>query len=106
MQYVLLIYTEEPTEEVPADAMAAQLGEYHAFPQHHRYREPRPQRPHGATGITALLANPRIPCSYTYSAMLQPWLRPQRLSQHKAQDDGADSDGRRGQRHPTVAVAG
>jgi hypothetical protein len=38
MQYVLLIYTEEPTEEVPADAMAAQMDEYNAFTQHLRDR--------------------------------------------------------------------
>ena len=38
MQYVLLIYTPEPTEEVPAEAMAAQMAEYDAFTQHLRDR--------------------------------------------------------------------
>jgi hypothetical protein len=38
MQYVLLIYTQEPTEEVPAEAIAAQMGEYNAFTQHLRDR--------------------------------------------------------------------
>jgi hypothetical protein len=38
MQYVLLIYTEEPTEAIPADAIAAQMGEYDAFTQHLRDR--------------------------------------------------------------------
>jgi hypothetical protein len=31
MRYALLIYTAEPTEDAPDDAMAAELGEYAAF---------------------------------------------------------------------------
>jgi len=31
MQYALLIYTPEPTEEAPADAMVAEMAEYNAF---------------------------------------------------------------------------
>ena len=33
MQYILLIYTEEPQVEPPADEMAAQLDAYNAFTQ-------------------------------------------------------------------------
>ena len=36
MQYVLLIYDTEPTEEVPADQMSAELAGYDAFTQHLR----------------------------------------------------------------------
>jgi hypothetical protein len=36
MQYALLIYTPEPTEPVPAEAMAAQTAEYDAFSQNLR----------------------------------------------------------------------
>jgi hypothetical protein len=38
MQYVLLIYTEEPTEQPPADAMAAEMDAYNAFTEHVRAR--------------------------------------------------------------------
>jgi hypothetical protein len=38
MQYALLIYTEEPSGEVPSDEMAAQTAEYDAFSQHLRDR--------------------------------------------------------------------
>jgi hypothetical protein len=38
MQYVLLIYTEEPTAEPPADVMAAELEGYNAFTEHVRAR--------------------------------------------------------------------
>jgi hypothetical protein len=38
MQYALLIYTPEPTEEVPAEARAAQTAEYDAVTQHMRER--------------------------------------------------------------------
>jgi hypothetical protein len=38
MQYALLIYTPEPTEEVPQEAMAAEMAEYDAFSQHLRDR--------------------------------------------------------------------
>ena len=38
MQYVLLIYDTEPTEEVPADKMSAELAGYDAFSQHLRDR--------------------------------------------------------------------
>jgi hypothetical protein len=38
MQYVLLIYTEESTESVPAEAMAAQLAQYDVFTKHLRDR--------------------------------------------------------------------
>ena len=31
MRYLLLIYAEEPTEAVPEDAMAAELGRYNTF---------------------------------------------------------------------------
>jgi hypothetical protein len=31
MRYLLLIYNTEPTEQVPADAMAAETGAYNAF---------------------------------------------------------------------------
>jgi hypothetical protein len=31
MRYILLIYTEEPTADVPDDVMAAEFGEYDAF---------------------------------------------------------------------------
>jgi hypothetical protein len=34
MQYALLIYTEEPTEEPPAEALAKELDAYNAFTQH------------------------------------------------------------------------
>jgi hypothetical protein len=34
MQYALLIYTPEPTQEPSADAMAAELADYNAFGQH------------------------------------------------------------------------
>jgi hypothetical protein len=33
MHYALLIYTPEPTEEIPAEQMAAQTAEYDAFSQ-------------------------------------------------------------------------
>ncbi len=39
MQYALLIYTPEPTEEVPQDAMAAEMAEYNAFTAHLRDRD-------------------------------------------------------------------
>ena len=38
MQYALLIYTPEPTEEVPLDVLAAQMTEYDAFTDHLRGR--------------------------------------------------------------------
>ena len=38
MQYVLLIYGTEPTEEVPADLMAAETDGYNAFTGHLRDR--------------------------------------------------------------------
>jgi hypothetical protein len=38
MQYALLIYTPEATEEVPQEAMAAEMEEYNAFSQHLRDR--------------------------------------------------------------------
>ena len=38
MQYVLLIYGTEPTEEVPADLMAAETDGYNALTQHLRDR--------------------------------------------------------------------
>jgi hypothetical protein len=38
MQYALLIYTAEPTEEVPADVMAEEMAGYNAFTQHIRDR--------------------------------------------------------------------
>ena len=34
MQYALLIYTEEPTEEVPEDLMTAEMDGYAAFTKH------------------------------------------------------------------------
>ncbi|MEA2612398.1 MAG: hypothetical protein QOI52_357 [Chloroflexota bacterium] len=34
MQYALLIYTEEPTEEPPAEAMAKELAAYDVFTKH------------------------------------------------------------------------
>ncbi len=34
MQYALLIYTAEPTQEPSADAMAEEMAEYNAFGQH------------------------------------------------------------------------
>jgi len=34
MQYALLIYTEEPTEEPPAEAMAKELAGYDVFTRH------------------------------------------------------------------------
>ena len=36
MQYALLIYTPEPTEQAPDEEMAAQTAEYDAFSQHLR----------------------------------------------------------------------
>jgi hypothetical protein len=36
MQYALLIYTPEPTEDVPPEAIAAELAEYNAFGDHVR----------------------------------------------------------------------
>jgi hypothetical protein len=38
MRYVLLIYTAEPTAQVPAEAMRAQLAGYNAFTAHIRER--------------------------------------------------------------------
>ena len=38
MQYVLLIYGTEPTEEVPGDQMAAEMDGYNAFNRHLRER--------------------------------------------------------------------
>ena len=38
MQYALLIYTPEPTEAPPQEAMAAEMEEYNAFGQHVRDR--------------------------------------------------------------------
>jgi hypothetical protein len=38
MQYVLLIYTQEPTEQPPAEAMAAEMEGYNAFTEHLRAR--------------------------------------------------------------------
>lgn len=38
MRYALLIYTAEPTEQVPEDAMKAQLDGYNAFTAHVRER--------------------------------------------------------------------
>ena len=38
MQYVLLIYTQEPTEQPPAEAMAAEIEGYNAFTEHLRAR--------------------------------------------------------------------
>src|SRR4051794_37378864 len=36
MQYALLIYTPEPTEDVPPEAIAAQMAEYDGFTEHIR----------------------------------------------------------------------
>ncbi len=38
MQYVLLIYTPEPTEEVPQEALVAEMAKYNAATQHFRDR--------------------------------------------------------------------
>src|SRR3954466_8926122 len=38
MQYALLIYTPEPTEDVPPEAIAAQMAEYDGFTEHIRRR--------------------------------------------------------------------
>jgi len=38
MQYILLIYNEGPTVEIPPEAMAAELDDYNAFTQHLRDR--------------------------------------------------------------------
>jgi hypothetical protein len=38
MQYALLIYSPEPTEDVPQETMAAEMEEYNAFSQHLRDR--------------------------------------------------------------------
>ena len=38
MQYALLIYTPEPTEEVPQEQLAAEMEQYNAFGQHLRDR--------------------------------------------------------------------
>ena len=38
MQYVLLIYGTEPTEEIPQDAMAAEMADYDIFTKHLRDR--------------------------------------------------------------------
>ena len=38
MQYALLIYTEEPSEDAPADVMAAEFAEYEKFTNHVRER--------------------------------------------------------------------
>ena len=38
MQYALLIYTEEPSEDAPADVMAAEFAEYEKFTNHVRDR--------------------------------------------------------------------
>jgi len=38
MRYVLLIYTTEPTEQVPEDLMMAEIGAYNAFNEHVRAR--------------------------------------------------------------------
>ena len=38
MQYALLIYTPEPTEDVPPEAVAAEMEAYNAFTQHLRDR--------------------------------------------------------------------
>ena len=40
MQYVLLIYTPEPTEEVPREVLAAQMAKYNAVTEHMRERGP------------------------------------------------------------------
>ena len=36
MQYALLIYTPEPTEDVPQEAIAAEMEQYNVFTQHVR----------------------------------------------------------------------
>ena len=38
MQYALLIYTPEPTDDVPPEALAAEMAEYNAFTEHLRQR--------------------------------------------------------------------
>lgn len=38
MQYVLLIYSQEPTDDVPPEAIAAEMEGYNAFTQHLRDR--------------------------------------------------------------------
>jgi len=38
MQYALLIYTPDPTGDIPADVMGAELAEYDAFTAHLRER--------------------------------------------------------------------
>ena len=38
MQYILLIYGQEPTEEIPQDAMAAEMADYDIFTKHLRDR--------------------------------------------------------------------
>ena len=38
MQYALLIYTPEPTEDVPPEAIAAQMAAYDGFTEHLRGR--------------------------------------------------------------------
>ena len=38
MQYALLIYTPEPTEDVPPEAIAAEMEQYNAFTEHLRSR--------------------------------------------------------------------
>jgi hypothetical protein len=38
MQYILLIYTEEPTEQPAAEVMAAEMEGYNAFTEHVRAR--------------------------------------------------------------------
>ena len=38
MQYVLLIYTPEPTEEVPREVLAAQMAKYNVVTEHMRNR--------------------------------------------------------------------
>jgi len=39
MQYILLIYGQEPTEEIPQDAMAAEMADYNVFTKHLRDRD-------------------------------------------------------------------
>jgi hypothetical protein len=38
VQYALLIYTPEPTDDVPPEALAAEMAEYNAFTEHLRQR--------------------------------------------------------------------
>ena len=38
MQYILLIYGQEPTEEIPQEAMAAEMADYDVFTRHLRDR--------------------------------------------------------------------